>query len=163
MARNTGLELDIHGEILPRLQLLANYAHIKSRIDSWSPSPQTIPNAGEVIGNTGARLYGVPRNGGSAWLAYQFAGPVLHGLRSGIGVVARGAREGDNANDYELPGFIKWNTFAAYGWRVGDTQWSVQLNIDNLFNARYFESLSGTYTVMPAYPRRWMGSLRVQF
>jgi hypothetical protein len=29
--------------------------------------------------------------------------------------------------------------------------------------ARYFESVSGTYTVMPGSPRSWLGSLRAEF
>ena len=40
---------------------------------------------------------------------------------------------------------------------------SAQLNVDNLFNRSYVESLSGTRTVMPGYPRRWLASLRVEF
>jgi outer membrane receptor protein involved in Fe transport len=37
------------------------------------------------------------------------------------------------------------------------------LNVDNLLNARYFESLSGTRTVMPAEPRKWVATLRASF
>lgn len=156
--RNKGLEVDVRGEMLPGLQYLANFAYIDSRIFF-------VPSAigGELVGSTGNRFFGVPRNGGSAWLSYQFSDGAAHGLKLGAGVIARSAREGDNANDYELPGFAKWDAFTAYGWRVGETQLSVQLNVDNLFNARYFESVNGTHTVMPAYPRRWLASLRVQF
>jgi iron complex outermembrane recepter protein len=87
----------------------------------------------------------------------------LRGLKLGVGVIARGAREGDNANDYVLPGFMKWNTFASYGWRLQGIQLSAQLNVDNVLNRSYFESVSGTRTVMPGYPRRWLASLRVEF
>ena len=162
-ARNQGLELDIHGEILPNFQYLANYAYIDSRILFGYAGYATSVNGSEQVGNNGNRFFGAPRNGGSAWLSYEFSNSLAHGLKFGTGVVARGAREGDNANDYELPGFVKWNAFAAYGWRVAATQLSVQLNVDNLLNAHYFESLNGTRTVMPAAPRLWIASFRVQF
>jgi iron complex outermembrane receptor protein len=160
-ARNRGVELDIHGEVLPGLQLLGSYAYINSRIDNSLFS--TVGNGAELIGRSGNRLFGVPRNGGSVWASYRFSDDLFRGLKLGVGVVARGAREGDNANDYVLPGFAKWNTFASYRWRLGGTQLSTQLNIDNVFNKSYFESVSGTRTVMPGYPRRWLASLRVEF
>ena len=160
-ARNTGLELEIHGEIAPGMQLLANYAYTQSKIDNFTPGPEVVsasPN--EQIGYTGDRLFGVARNGGSVWGSHQFTGPVLQGLKLGVGVIARGARDGDNVDDYQLPGFTKWNTLAAYTWRVWGTQMSAQVNLDNVFNTRYFESISGTRTVMPGAPRRWLASFK---
>jgi iron complex outermembrane receptor protein len=158
--RSTGLELDVHGEIAPGVQLLANYAYTESRISNFSPSALGAITLSEEIGYTGDRLFGVPRNGGSVWGSYRFTGSALEGLKLGLGVVARGAREGDNVNDYQLPGFTKWNALAAYSWHAWGTQWSVQANMDNVFNTHYFESVSGTRTVMPGAPRRWLGILK---
>ena len=160
-ARNRGFELDVHGEVLPGWQLLASYAYIDSRIEDGDYF--VTPGSTSLVGSTGNRLFGVPRNGGSFWTSYRFSGGLLRGLKLGGGGIARGAREGDNANDYALPGFVKWNAFASYGWRMGGTQMSAQLNIDNIFNKSYSESLSGTRTVMPGYPRRWLASLRLEF
>jgi iron complex outermembrane recepter protein len=160
-ARNRGFEIDVHGEVLPGLQLLASYAYIDSRI--VNSGSNGLSGGGELVGATGNRLFGVPRNGGSLWASYRFAGGPLRGLKAGVGGIARGAREGDNANDYSLPGFVKWNAFASYGWRMGGMEMSAQLNVNNIFNKTYYESLSGTRTVMPAYPRRWLASVRLEF
>jgi iron complex outermembrane recepter protein len=169
-ARNKGLELDLHGEVLPGLQLLASGAYIDSRIIGASNNGYASFGANylgttgfEVVGATGNRLFGVPRFGGSLWMTYQVTGGNLGGLKLGLGAVARGEREGDNANDYQLPGFARWNALAAYSWRIAGTRLSAQVNVDNLFNARYFESVSGTYTVMPGSPRSWVGSVRAEF
>jgi iron complex outermembrane receptor protein len=163
-ARNVGLEADVHGEVAPGLQVLANYAYTQSKIFNYSSDVYGVSAAGaELAGFTGDRLFGVARNGGSALGSYRVAEGVLRGLKFGVGVIVRSAREGDNVNDYELPGFSRWNTFAAYDWRVGGTRMSVQVNVDNVFNAQYFESVSGTRTVLPGYPRRWLGSVRVEF
>jgi iron complex outermembrane receptor protein len=168
-ARNKGLELDLHGEVLPGLQLLASGAYINSRIIGASNNGYAVvgtnyvPAGLEVVGAAGNRLFGVPRFGGSLWMTYHVTGGSLGGLKLGLGAVARGEREGDDANDYQLRGFVRWNALAAYGWQVAGTRLSVQINVDNLFNARYFESVSGTYTVMPSSPRSWIGSVRVEF
>jgi iron complex outermembrane recepter protein len=160
-ARHRGVEIDVHGEVWPGLQLLASYAYINSRISNF-PSGN-VGNGAETMGGTGDRLFGVPHNGGSVWASYRFSGDRLRGLKLGAGGIVRSAREGDNVNDYVLPGFIKWNTFASYGWRTGGLQLDAQLNVDNVFNKSYFESVSGTHTVLPGYPRRWLASLRVEF
>ena len=159
--RNRGVELDLHGEVLPGLQLLASYAYIDSTIinDPGLTFPVS-PRGGELQGITGNRFYGVPRHGGSAWGSYRFTGGALRGFKLGLGVIARGEREGDNANDYRLPGFVRWNALAAYDWVIAGNRLSLQLNVDNLLNARYFESLTGSYAVMPGYPRRWTAIVR---
>ena len=159
-ARNRGLEFDLQGEVSPGLEVLASYAYIDSRISNGVSG--STGDGEELVGTTGNRLFGVPRNGGSIWASYRFSG-ALRGLKAGAGGIVRGAREGDNANDYALPGFTKWNAFASYSFLMGGLQMSAQLNVDNLFNKSYFESLSGTRTVMPGYPRRWLASLRVEF
>ena len=115
------------------------------------------------MGNTGGSLFGVPANGGSLWASYHLDGGALHGLKWGLGAVARGSRPGDNLNDYWLPGFVKIDTLAAYGWRMSDTHFEVQLNVDNLLDKRYYESLSGTRTVIPGMPRRFIATLRASF
>jgi iron complex outermembrane receptor protein len=165
-ARNHGLEVDFRGEVSRNLQLTASYAYIQSRIvnDIYNFGfvfPHV--NGYELIGHTGNRLFGVPHHGGSVWSTYRFTDGSFSGLKLGAGIVIRGVREGDNINDYQLPGFARANVMAAYTWRAADTRMSVQLNIDNLFDEHYFESLSGTHTVMPGSPRRWTGSLRVEF
>ena len=165
-ARNQGLELDFRGEILPNLQLSATYAYISSSIVNNNYYPAALHshiNGYELAGLSGNRLFGVARHGGSVWGTYRVADGALGGLKFGAGAVVRGVREGDNINDYQLPGFAKVNAMVAYGWRAAGTRMSIQLNVDNLFDKRYFESLSGTHTVMPGNPRRWLGTLRVEF
>jgi iron complex outermembrane receptor protein len=162
-ARNRGLEADFRGEIVPGLQLLASYAYIESRIEN-DPGVFIGPQKGtELIGTTGNRMFGVPRHGGSALAVYHVASGQLQRLELGFGVVARSVREGDSANDYQLPAFARCGALAAYSWRAAATDFTVQMNVDNVFNARYFESLSGTHTVMPGAPRRWLATVRAAF
>ena len=96
-------------------------------------------------------------------MTYRIGSGALHGLKLGVGAVARGSREGDNLNDYRLPGFAKCNALAAYSWRAAGNDFSVQLNVDNVLDKRYFESLSGTRTVVPGASRNWLATLGVEF
>jgi iron complex outermembrane receptor protein len=164
-AHNQGLEVDFRGEIASNLQITASYAYIQSRIlnRTYTAGFPSGFNGAELIGHTGNQLFGVPHHGGSVWGTYRFADGLLSGLKLGAGAVIRGVRAGDNINDYQLPGFARVNAMAAYTWRAAGTRMSIQLNVDNLFDKHYFESLSGTRTVMPGNPRRWIGSWRVEF
>jgi iron complex outermembrane receptor protein len=164
-ARNQGLEVDFRGEVTSNLQLTASYAYIRSHLfdSTFDPRFPRLINGHELIGYTGNQLFGVPHHGGSVWGTYRFADGLFSGFKLGAGAVVRGVREGDNINDYPLPGFARVNAMAAYTWRTAGTRMSVQLNVDNLFDKHYFESISGTRTVMPGSPRRWIGSLRVEF
>ncbi len=159
-ARSRGLECDLRASPAPGLQLAASYAFLETRIlADAGTSVDANGNAIVTTGDTGNRLFGIPRHGGSVWASYGFPGE-LSGLRIGLGVTARGWRYGDNENDYTLAGFARWKLLVAYGWVLGDSTLSVQLNVDNLFDARYLESVSGSHTVLPGWPRRWVAGLR---
>jgi iron complex outermembrane receptor protein len=161
--RTRGLELDVRGAVLPNLDLLASYAYLDTRI--VADAGTAVDPGGNIIttaGNTGNRLFGVPRHGGSLWISYRPDG-WLSGLRLGLGTVARTWREGDNENDYRIPGFVRWSALAGYEWPWQHGKLALQLNVNNLFNTRHFESISGSHTVMPGAPRRWLGTLRWTF
>ena len=161
--RTRGAELDLRGAILPNLELAASYAYLDTRIlDDVGTAVDAEGNMIMTAGNTGHRLFGVPRHGGSAWVTYRPAGK-WQGLKFGLGTIARTWREGDNQNDYRLPGFLRWKLLAGYEWPWATGRLALQLNVDNALNARYFESISGTHTAMPGAPRRWLASIRWTF
>jgi iron complex outermembrane receptor protein len=156
-----GAEADFQGEPLPGWQVLASYTFIHSRLDNvLYPWTGTIPKGYELIGGMGNQLAGVPRHGASLWSTYRIG--MLHGLKVGFGAVARSVREGDNANDYQLPAFVKCSAVAAYGWHAAGVHFNLQLNVDNLVDKHYYESLSGTRTVLPGAPRSWLATLTAE-
>jgi iron complex outermembrane recepter protein len=157
--RTRGVELDVRGAVSANLELAASYAYLDTRIlDDSGIATGAGGNMVMTPGNTGHRLFGVPRNGGSAWVTYRSWGS-WQGLKVGVGMVARSWRDGDNQNDYALPGFLKCSVLAGYEWPWGDGRLAVQLNLDNAFNTRYFESIGGTHSAMPGAPRRWLATI----
>jgi iron complex outermembrane receptor protein len=157
--RSRGVELDVRGVLGP-VELRASYAFLDTRILADSGTAED--SDGNIIttpGNTGNRLFGAPRHGGGAWVTYRPTG-FLQGLKLGVGAVARTWREGDNENDYRLPGFVRWSVLGGYEWPWAGGKLALQLNVNNVSNSRYFESISGTHTVMPGAPRRWLATVR---
>lgn len=157
--RSRGLEFDVRADLSPELHLLASYAYLEGYVLSGTPLELSAQAPSTLPGYAGNRLFGVPRHGASLWLSYERMNS-CGGLRAGAGLLARSWREGDNANDYQLPGFARVRMMVGYCWPIRDGRLTAQLNVDNALNARYFESIGGTQTVLPGSPRRWTAALR---
>lgn len=92
----------------------------------------------------------------------------LRGLSLGAGVYLTGQRDGDNENTFELPGYGRMDAFAAYGWSVGGSRLTAQININNLLDKEYFKVtnvLDGNprLGILPGDPLTVLGSLRLEF
>ncbi len=140
--RNRGLELAVSGEVWPGVKLIASGAYIDSEI---TKDRGLDANGNITPGNTGHRLFAVPRFGGSFWATYEPQGEALHGLKLGAGILARSPREVDNENTFRLPGYATVNLMAGYTWKVGPSNVSLQLNVDNLLDKNYVESDGSTF------------------
>jgi iron complex outermembrane receptor protein len=134
------------------LSLIATYAFTDARI---------IKNND---GNEGNRLINVPEHSGSVWLKYEFKEAALKGLSLGTGVYVLSEREGNTANTFDLPGYVRWDAMAAYRWQFGPSRLTAQVNINNILDKEYFASGSGFLdTAFPAEPLTVLGSIRVEF
>ena len=151
--RNKGIELDITGELLPGWNIIANYTHIDSEITRANDMTE------------GNRLFHVPKHAGNIWSTYTFQNETLRGLKIGGGVTLRGKREGNLQNNYQLPGYAVFNLMTSYGMKLGKTRVTAQLNVNNLFNEKYFPGSSGfgRARIVVGEPRVFLGSLRVEY
>ena len=158
--RNKGLELDLSGEVYKGIKLIGSYAYINSQITKGS----YLDNNGNIISEQGNQYWGVPTHGGSLWTTYEPQNFELRGFKFGAGVVARGERQGDNANSYQLPGYAILNLMTSYSWQAGNSKISLQLNADNILDKTYANpySSSGRFFVF-ANPRTFMGSIKIEF
>lgn len=159
-ARSRGAEAEIHVHPVPAWECSATLAYTDTRI--VRDSGTATDASGNVIvtsGNTGHRLYGIPRFTGSVWTAYTSD----RGWRIGTGVAAQGARMGNNANDYTLSGYKVWTFMAARTWRAHNMNVTGQLNVDNVLSAYYAEPLAGSYEIVPGTPRSWRITMRLDF
>jgi len=159
LQRSQGIELDMTGYLSNNFSLIGSYAFTDARIIK------------DYTGGTqGNRLNNVPEHSGSLWLKYDMNGYAARdGFSAGLGGVAAGAREGDNANSFQMPGYVRMDAFVAYKQKVAGSRVTAQFNIRNLLDKRYYESTDPDSNVAPALgvypgaPVTAIGSIRVEY
>ncbi len=149
-ARSRGVEFDVSGRITDNLSLIGSYSYTDTKITK------------DNRGTQGNQLANVPKHGGSLWGKYDFTQGMLKGFNLGTGIYLVGQREGDNANSFELPGYARWDAATGYKWKVGKTELSVQLNVNNLLDKTYYDaSPAGATNIYPGIPRTFLGSIKI--
>ncbi|WP_445367183.1 TonB-dependent siderophore receptor [Methylomonas sp. BW4-1] len=146
-ARSQGIEVDIKGQITEQLNMVATYAYTDNRI--------TKDNSGFVNN----RLVNIPEHQASLWGTYQ----LTPHFKFGMGGIAVGSREGDFANTFQLPGYVRMDAMAAYSMPVGKTRLTAQINIHNLLDKEYFAGSSNSLSVIPGEPLSAMGLLKLEY
>ncbi len=142
-----GVELDIAGQISPGWKVTAAAAYTDARI--------TADNTFAV----GNRLNNVPEFSASIWSTYEIQEGNLKGLGFGLGAFYVGDRQGDLANSFQVPSYIR--TDAAIYYRNKNMR--LGLNFENLFNVRYFENAESDLRVFPGAPFTLRGTVSWQF
>jgi len=157
--RSQGIELDVTGQVTNKLSLIASYAFTDARV--------LVDHGGTTAGN---RMPNVPEHSGSLWLKYDLNGyEVQDGFSFGLGGVAAGARQGDFANSFQMPGYVRMDAFAAYKMKVGATRVTTQFNIRNILDKTYYEStdpdsnIASSLGIAPGAPLTAIGSIRVEY
>lgn len=157
-ARSQGFEFDLAGQVTKGLRVIGSYSYIDcvTTQDNNTPSFQ------------GLRFPGVPLNSASLWTTYKIQGGPLKGFQYGAGVVYRDpeiAWESPTGTSYQanhIPSYTILNAMASYGWKIGKTKLTAQLNINNLFDRTYFSSVNPSQA-MPGEPFNVLGSLKLDF
>jgi iron complex outermembrane recepter protein len=157
-ARSRGFELDLSGQISPGWKIIGGYSYIDALItkDTNSPSLQ------------GLRFPDAPYDSGSLWAVYEPQHSSLKGLKMGAGLVGRTgqvAYESPDGVSYltdRIPGWTIVNTMASYSWQFEKARLVAQLNINNLFDKRYFVSVNPSQA-MPGAPITILPLVRVEF
>ena len=131
-----GIEIDITGEILPGLNILANYAYL----DAFNLSREVGTTFPGVPAQVRRSIFGLEpaaavRHSGSIWATYDLKG-VAEGLGIGAGITAKGRSFADTVNAIRIPGYTIGN--AALYWR--QPKYEIALNVKNVTNERYFEN-----------------------
>ena len=147
--RSRGVDFSLTGEILPGLNIVVSYAYIDADV--------TEDNT-DIVGN---RVDGIPEHSASLWTTYELQSGNLQGLGFGLGFNFVGEREGDLANSFEVDSYFLTN--AAVFYRRNN--WLVRLNIDNLFDVDYIESVfnSRTRSIYPGDPLTVRASVSYTF
>ncbi len=146
--RSRGIELDISGEISSGWNVIASYGYTDAEITESTDIP---------IGTKPAL---VPEHKASLWTTYEIRQGNLDGVGFGLGLFYFSEKPGDLDNSFVLPSYLR--TDAAIFYRRDN--WRAAINIQNLFDTRYFESVNyGRVTVVPGAPFTVIGSFTIEF
>jgi catecholate siderophore receptor len=143
--RTQGFELGINGQITPLWSVAGGYAYQDAQVIRAT----TAARAGATVAQ-------VPRNTLSLWNNYQF----LPRFGAALGLVYRSAMFAAIDNTVTLPGYTRADV-AAYFTLTGDLR--LQLNIENLFNRKYYADADSNTNISPGSPRAVRVGLTAKF
>jgi len=133
--RSQGVDLQVSGKMTSALRLIAAYAYVNAKVTQDNNTPNT----------TGNRLAGVPWHNASLLAVYRMNAVELGGSINHVG-----ARRASNSSTFELPSYRTVDLFTR--WQMTDTV-DVTLNLNNVFNRRYYPRGWQTSFGLPGDPR----------
>ena len=164
--RSRGFEVDLAGQLLPGLEVIASYAYIDARItkDNTFLEDSRLPN--------------VPKHQASVWTTYSFREGMLRGLGLSAGFVAFGQRPGiflcqDPVvsfcqDPFNLPGYVRMDAAVYYRNQVNvlnkKTNFLASVNVRNLLDERYFTGAQNFREIIyTGAPITVIGSLKFEY
>ncbi|MBC3869336.1 TonB-dependent receptor [Undibacterium oligocarboniphilum] len=130
--RHRGIEIMGFGELTRNLRLLSGVTVMDPKL--------TKTAGGSTDGNQAVGVPKVQFNLGLEWDAPSIPGLTLTGR-----TLHTGSRFLDAANKVQMPSWTRFDAGARYSTKVADTPVSLNLNIANLFNRKYWESNTAGY------------------
>ncbi|MDB5883327.1 MAG: TonB-dependent receptor [Ramlibacter sp.] len=145
--RTDGVEVGLQGDVARNWQVYAGYAHLDAR----------ITKATAAAGNLGHRPQLVPKNTLSVWNKVALGG----GWSAGLGVIHQGESFANADNAVTLPAFTRADAAVYYAFAGGKTR--IALNVENLFDKKYFPTADANNNISPGAPRNARVTLSTVF
>ena len=133
--RTNGFEVSVDGNITPSWSIAGGYAYQDAFVTSATASAKQ-----------GAQVGQVPHHTVSLWNRYM----VNDRYGVALGVVRRGSMFAAIDDTVTLPGYTKID---AAGYVTLNAGLRLQVNVDNLFNARYYANADSNTNISPGAPR----------
>lgn len=144
-ARSQGVDLQLSGQLTDAVRVIGALAYIDAQV---TKGDKDIP--------TGSRVPGVAKRSGSLLGVYEFQDGALRGSDLGAAFTYVGDRSGEAGKSFELPAYHTVDLLAHY--KASDNL-TVGLNLNNLFDEKYYERSYSNYWVTPGEPRNFTVSL----
>lgn len=144
--RTRGVELGIAGRITRQWQIMGGYAlQNGSYLATQSATIQE-----------GNRLPQLPKHSASLWNRYDFN----RRFGIGLGAIHRGSIYAAADNAVRIPAYTRWDAAVYF---AASKSVDLQLNIENLFDTRYFVSANSNQNISPGSPRAAVLTARIGF
>lgn len=160
--RSQGLEFDLRGEVLPGLNLTANYAYTDSKVSKVNPDLAASPDNTIKVGDV---VPGYVKHVANAWLSYKISTGALKGTGVSLGGSYYAGRQTDtwSVGLEKLPNYFKMD--GGLFWE--GTKMRITGNVFNVLNkytysGSYYSYLSAYYWQADA-PRNYRLSVAYKF
>ncbi|MCD9569767.1 TonB-dependent siderophore receptor [Pseudomonas protegens] len=144
-ARSQGFDLQFSGQLTDAVRVIGAYALIDAQV---TKGDSAIP--------AGSRILGVAKHSASLLGVYEFQDGRLKGSDIGAALTYVGDRSGEAGGRFELPAYRTLDLLAHY--KASDNL-TLGLNLNNLFDEKYYERSYSNYWVNPGEPRNFTLSL----
>ena len=144
-ARSRGFDWQVTGQVTDAVRVIGAFAYIDAEVTQ-----------GDAVIPTGSRILGVAKRSGSLLGVYEFQDGYLRGSDVGAAFTYVGDRSGEAGSNFELPAYQTIDLLAHY--KASDNV-TVGLNLNNLFDEKYYERSYSNYWVNPGEPRNFTVSL----
>lgn len=153
--RTEGIEIGIQGEVTRDWLVYGGYAYLDGRIKEpisggTAATPASVVPAGTKIGL-------VPENTFSLWNRFNLG----EGWGTGLGLIYQDESYTSFNNTVTLPAFWRVDGGVYYAFSGGKTR--LQLNVENIFNKRYYPTVDGDNNIRPGAPRNARLTLSLSF
>lgn len=152
LQRTEGVELSLQGDVTRHWQVYAGFALLDARTETGiggSSTAQPTP--------AGTRVALVPKQSASLWNKFDLAG----GWGLGLGVVYQSAIYTSLSNAVKLPSFVRAD--GAVYYRFADNKTRLALNVENLFDKKYYPTAHTDNNISTGAPRTAMLTLGTSF
>jgi len=163
-SRVNGIALGASGNITDAWTIFANYTYLDSEVKQGISDFEK--NAGVFDGQKGNPLTNTPKHSGSLFTTYAFP----FGLQVGYGLTYQGSFYLNNSNSapdvtpvtvlYKADDYVTQRAFVSYELMEGLT---AQLNVQNLFNEKYYTNIRNNGWAVPGEDRSAVLSLYYSF
>jgi catecholate siderophore receptor len=133
--RTDGVEIELQGEVMNHWEIVAGYANLDGRIVAGT----TVP--------AGRRVGLVPQDSLSVWNKFALGG----GWSAGLGVIHQSEAYTSTSNTVTLPAFTRTDGAIYYAFADGRTR--LALNVENLFDKKYYPTAHNDNNISPGAPR----------
>lgn len=150
LQRTEGLEVGVQGQITPIWQVYGGYANLDARVEKTTGSGTSAVPAGNAVAL-------VPKQAVSLWNRVELG----RGWAVGLGLVHQSSVYANTAtNAVTLPAFSRADGAIFYRF---DAKTRLALNIENLFDRRYYATAGGDNNIIVGTPRSAQLTLSTTF
>jgi len=151
LQRTEGIEIGFQGQVTDQWQVYGGFAHLDAKVVK-----DTGGSATSAAVSAGTQVPLVPRNAATWWNKVELSTRWALGL----GLVYQASTYASTTNAVTLPSFTRADAAVYVGF---GKQNRLSLNIENLFDRRYYPTAGNDYNITVGTPRRAQLTLSCRF